>query len=70
MLHIWQQRTQHSPPHASNQQKQPPGVSASRTGHCAISGIGGEIAVIRIGRAWYFERADVDRWIESRKERG
>jgi excisionase family DNA binding protein len=29
----------------------------------------GEIAVIRVGRAWYFERADIDRWIETRKER-
>lgn len=29
----------------------------------------GEIPVIRVGRAWYFERADIDQWIESRKER-
>jgi len=29
----------------------------------------GEIPVVRIGRAWYFERVDVDRWIESKKER-
>jgi hypothetical protein len=29
----------------------------------------GEIAVVRIGRAWYFDRADVGRWIETRKER-
>lgn len=28
----------------------------------------GEIPVIRIGRAWYFERADVERWIRSKKE--
>jgi excisionase family DNA binding protein len=30
----------------------------------------GELPVLRIGRAWYFERADVDRYIETRKERG
>lgn len=28
----------------------------------------GEIPVVRVGRAWYFERADLDRWIEKRKE--
>jgi hypothetical protein len=35
----------------------------------------GELAVVRIGKgeshqAWYFERRDIDGWIESRKERG
>ncbi len=29
----------------------------------------GELPVIRVGRAWYFERTDLDRWIETRKER-
>jgi len=29
----------------------------------------GELPVVRIGRAWYFERTDLDRLIESRKER-
>ncbi len=29
----------------------------------------GEIPVVRVGRAWYFERADLDQWIEKRKER-
>lgn len=29
----------------------------------------GEIPVIKIGRAWYFERRDLDAWITSRKER-
>jgi excisionase family DNA binding protein len=29
----------------------------------------GEIPIVRVGRAWYFERADVDRWIETQKER-
>ena len=28
----------------------------------------GEIPLIRIGRAWYHERTDIDRWIASRKE--
>jgi excisionase family DNA binding protein len=31
----------------------------------------GELPVIKIGvegRAWFLERADVDRWLESRKE--
>ena len=27
----------------------------------------GELKVILIGRAWYLERADIDRWIESKK---
>lgn len=27
----------------------------------------GELPVIRIGRAWYFERADIDHWIQTRK---
>ena len=35
----------------------------------------GDLAVVRIGKnekhsAWYFERRDLDRWIETRKERG
>jgi excisionase family DNA binding protein len=30
----------------------------------------GELPVVRIGRAWYFDNQDVDRWIESRKARG
>jgi excisionase family DNA binding protein len=29
----------------------------------------GEIQVVRIGRAWYFERRDLDMWIASHKER-
>ncbi len=29
----------------------------------------GEIPVVKVGRAWYFDRVDIDRWIESRKER-
>lgn len=29
----------------------------------------GEIPVIRVGRAWYLDRVDVERWIETRKER-
>jgi excisionase family DNA binding protein len=29
----------------------------------------GELPVIRVGRAWYFDRGDIDRWIETRKER-
>jgi len=29
----------------------------------------GEIPVIRVGRAWYFDRRDVEHWIETRKER-
>jgi excisionase family DNA binding protein len=27
----------------------------------------GELCVIRVGRAWYIETADLDRWIETRK---
>jgi excisionase family DNA binding protein len=27
----------------------------------------GEIALVRVGRALYIERSDVDRWIETRK---
>jgi excisionase family DNA binding protein len=27
----------------------------------------GELPVIRVGRAWYFERRDLDRWIENQK---
>jgi hypothetical protein len=30
----------------------------------------GEIAGIRIGRALYVDRRDIEDWIESRKERG
>jgi excisionase family DNA binding protein len=30
----------------------------------------GELPVVRIGRAWYFDNQDVDRWIESLKARG
>jgi excisionase family DNA binding protein len=29
----------------------------------------GELPVIRVGRAWYFDRVDVERWIERSKER-
>ena len=29
----------------------------------------GEIPVLRVGRAWYFDRRDVEQWIEARKER-
>ena len=29
----------------------------------------GEIQVVKIGRAWYFERRDLDQWIASHKER-
>jgi excisionase family DNA binding protein len=29
----------------------------------------GELAVVRIGRAWYFERRDLDAWIVAHKER-
>ena len=29
----------------------------------------GELPVVRISSHWYFERQDVDRWIEARKER-
>lgn len=27
----------------------------------------GELAVVRVGRAWYFDRADIDRWIDTNK---
>jgi excisionase family DNA binding protein len=29
----------------------------------------GELPVIRVGRAWYFERRDVEAWIEANKQR-
>ena len=29
----------------------------------------GEIPVVKIGRAWYFDESDVDTWIAARKER-
>lgn len=29
----------------------------------------GEIPVVRVGRAWYFDRRDVEQWIERNKER-
>ena len=29
----------------------------------------GEIPVVRVGRAWYFERRDLDAWIAGHKER-
>jgi excisionase family DNA binding protein len=29
----------------------------------------GELQVVRVGRAWYFERRDLDSWIASHKER-
>jgi excisionase family DNA binding protein len=29
----------------------------------------GELQVLKIGRAWYFERRDLDHWIASHKER-
>jgi excisionase family DNA binding protein len=29
----------------------------------------GELQVIKVGRAWYFERKDLDSWIASHKER-
>jgi excisionase family DNA binding protein len=28
----------------------------------------GELPLLRLGRAWYLERSDIDRWIASRKE--
>jgi excisionase family DNA binding protein len=28
----------------------------------------GEIPVVKVGRAWYLEDRDVDRWVERRKE--
>ena len=29
----------------------------------------GEIPVVRVGRAWYFDRKDVEHWIDAQKER-
>jgi excisionase family DNA binding protein len=29
----------------------------------------GEIPIVKIGRAWYFDRRDLESWIASRKER-
>ena len=29
----------------------------------------GEIPVVRVGRAWYFDRRDIEAWIEQRKAR-
>jgi excisionase family DNA binding protein len=29
----------------------------------------GEIPVVKVGRAWYLDRRDLDRWITTRKER-
>ena len=29
----------------------------------------GELHVVRVGRAWYFERRDLDQWIVSHRER-
>jgi hypothetical protein len=29
----------------------------------------GEIPVLKVGKAWYFERRDLDNWIASHKER-
>lgn len=29
----------------------------------------GELPVIRVGRAWYFDRRDVEAWIQTSKER-
>jgi hypothetical protein len=29
----------------------------------------GEIEVVKLGRAWYYDRNDVNRWIDSRRER-
>jgi hypothetical protein len=29
----------------------------------------GEIPIVRVGRAWYFERLDLQNWISSHKER-
>lgn len=29
----------------------------------------GEIPVVKVGRAWYFERRDLENWIVSHKER-
>ena len=28
----------------------------------------GELPVVRIGRAWYFKRSDIERWIDSHTE--
>ena len=28
----------------------------------------GELAVVKVGRAWYFRRTDLARWIDSRAE--
>ena len=29
----------------------------------------GELDVVKIGRAWFFKRADIEKWIASRTER-
>jgi excisionase family DNA binding protein len=29
----------------------------------------GELPVIRVGRAWYFDRHDLDNWIATHKEK-
>jgi excisionase family DNA binding protein len=29
----------------------------------------GELPVIKVGRAWYFERRDLEHWIASHRER-
>ena len=28
----------------------------------------GEIPIVRVGRSWFFEWTDLDRWVESHKE--
>jgi excisionase family DNA binding protein len=30
----------------------------------------GELQVVRVGRRWYYERRDLDRWIEAQKSAG
>lgn len=49
-------------------------VAAAETGIPYTSSLrdlafGGEIPVIKVGKAWYFDRRDLENWIATRKER-
>jgi hypothetical protein len=59
-------------PTAPNSKLAPISVLASEAGvpYTSLRDIvlRGEIPVCKIGRAWYLDRSDVTRWIESRKE--
>jgi hypothetical protein len=67
------ERTSHTAPALSGTRLVSAKVAAAEVGLPYTSlrdvALRGELPVVKIGRAWYFDRRDLDHWISSHKER-